>query len=175
MNANAALPLWRLSQQPSEITAEDPSFSTAKKSLKCSQIPPHSSTQIPVCPSSPSVHFQEVKYTDPGCPAALYGKSLETPQSITVKPKRELTRENNHHGTSLKKSNPQKMMESRSERYSDENWRGTSKKTCKYQFLKLFIFHFLLNHIDQMTWFGESSDTGNKHTSCFWAFSRPGR
>lgn len=108
MNANTALPLWRLSQQPSEITAEDPSFSTAEKSLKCSQIPPHSSTQIPVSPISPSVHFQEVKYTDPGCPAALYGKRLETPQSITVKPKTELTRENNHHGTSLKNQTPEK-------------------------------------------------------------------
>lgn len=109
MNANTALPLWRLSQQPSEITAEDPSFSTAEKSLKCSQIPPHSSTQIPVSPSSPSVHFQEVKYTDPGCPAALYGKSLETPQSVTVKPKTELTRENNHHGTSLKNQTPKNV------------------------------------------------------------------
>lgn len=102
-----------------------------QRRVKCSQIPSHSSTQIPVSPNSPLVHFQEVKYTDPGCPAALYGKSLETPQSITVKPKTELTSEKNHHGTSLKNQIPEKCwhkMENRSERYSDENWRGTSKK-----------------------------------------------
>lgn len=139
MNANTALPLWRLSQQPSEITAEDPSFSTAEKSLKCSQIPPHSSTQIPVSPSSPSVHFQEVKYTDPGCPAALYGKSLETPQSVTVKPKTELTRENNHHGTSLKKTNLQKMLTQDGKPFRTLKWRelmwNFQKKPWKCQFL----------------------------------------
>lgn len=131
MNANTALPLWRLSQQPSEITAEDRSFSTAEKRLKCSQIPPHSSTQMPVSPSSPSVHFQEVKYTDPGCPAALHGKRLETPRSITVKPKKELTRENSHHGTSLINQTSEKYwhkMENLSEGYSDENRHGTCKK-----------------------------------------------
>lgn len=75
----------------------------------------------------------------------------------------------------IKKPNLEKCghkMENCSEHYSDENWCGTSKKTLKCQFLKLIIFHFLLNHIDQMTRFGESSNTGNKHTSCFWAFSR---
>lgn len=142
MNANTALPLWRLSQQPSEITAEDPSFPTAEKSLKCSQIPPHSSTQIPVSPSSPSVHFQEVKYTDPGCPSALYGKSLETPQSITIKPKTELTCENNHHGTSLKTQTHKKcwhMIENHSECYND----GTSKKNLQMSISKTVYFSFL--------------------------------
>lgn len=44
----SALPLWA-SQQPSEVTfTEASSFSTAQKTFKCSQMPPHSSTQIPL-------------------------------------------------------------------------------------------------------------------------------
>lgn len=102
-------------------------------------------------------------------------------KSITVKPKTELTRENNHHGASLKNQTPEKCwhkMENRSERHSDENWCGTSqkkKKIWKCPFLKRFIFHFLHKHIDQVTRFGERSNTGNNHTSCFWAFSKHGR